>query len=159
MNIFATHGSPRKCAKFLDNKRLNKMILETAQILCTAMQLNGVEDDRLYKPTHRYHPCVKWAANNSDNMIWLIKLFKAYCKEYTKRFNKTHATATKLWGIFATILCASGPDFSDGRDEFPNCARNKEKGIDFTHIKDVHRAYRLYLRERWKSDKIKPKWR
>jgi hypothetical protein len=28
----------------------------------------------------------------------------------------------------------------------------------FKHEKDVHLAYRLYLDERWKTDKIPPKW-
>jgi len=41
---------------------------------------------------------------------------------------------------------------------FSNNARNLTKGVDFTHENDVTLAYRLYLSERWESDKRKPKW-
>ena len=37
MNIFATHDCPIESARWLDDKRLIKMILESAQLLCNAL--------------------------------------------------------------------------------------------------------------------------
>jgi len=42
---------------------------------------------------------------------------------------------------------------------FANCARNKSLGIDFTTITNVHDAYKNYLCERWKNDKLTPVWK
>lgn len=41
MNIFATDVSPVACAKALDDKRVVKMVLETAQMLSTAMHMHN----------------------------------------------------------------------------------------------------------------------
>jgi hypothetical protein len=41
---------------------------------------------------------------------------------------------------------------------FSNNARNLTKGVDFTHESDVTLAYKLYLSERWESDKREPIW-
>lgn len=45
MNIFISSPSPTKSAKFLDNSRLIKMILETAQLLSTSLRFYGFEGD------------------------------------------------------------------------------------------------------------------
>lgn len=54
------------------------MVLETAQILCTA---HGGP----YRPTHKNHPCVKWAKDRK-NAAWLLRLGLALAREYTRRF-------------------------------------------------------------------------
>lgn len=153
MNIFAVSPYPSECAKALDDKRLVKMVLETAQILTTAAILNGATN-LTYKPTHKNHPCVKWAAKNKMTGIWLFLHFQYLLAEYKFRFGKDHA-CSKL-----TDELSNTGEFFNGWDHepFPNCTTNKAKGISFKHIEDVHEAYRLYLNARWKTDKIKPKW-
>jgi hypothetical protein len=37
MNIHVTSPNPELCARYLDNARLIKMALETAQLMCTAV--------------------------------------------------------------------------------------------------------------------------
>ena len=41
---------------------------------------------------------------------------------------------------------------------FSNCARSKEKGIDYTGVDDIYLAYKLYLNDRWDQDKREPAW-
>lgn len=41
MNIFATDISPVACAKALNDKRVVKMVLETAQMLSTAVHMHN----------------------------------------------------------------------------------------------------------------------
>jgi hypothetical protein len=57
MNIFVTSICPIESVQALDNKRLIKMILESAQILSTAIWLNSKQShSELYRATHIKHP-------------------------------------------------------------------------------------------------------
>jgi hypothetical protein len=80
------------------------MVLETAQLLCTAHRVvDGkrvakhawlIEDDRelvLYKATHVAHPCAVWVRASTDNYAWAFSLFLELLKEYTFRYQKQHA--------------------------------------------------------------------
>jgi hypothetical protein len=88
MNIFVLSLKPKEAAKWHVNKHCVKMILEAAQLLCTAHRLlDGkliligkrkhwkVEenDDILYKATHVNHPCAKWARGSLGNYNWLYE--------------------------------------------------------------------------------------
>jgi len=80
------------------------MILEYAQMLSTTHRLLDTieeEDDRvlLYKIAHKNHPCTIWTRESSGNYTWLYKLFCNLCNEYTRRYNKIHATDKKLRSI------------------------------------------------------------
>ena len=77
-------------AQALDSKRVVKMVLETAQLLSTAIFINSaVTYDNLYKPTHIKHPCTIWAAANIENWDWLFRHFIALCEEYSLRYKAT----------------------------------------------------------------------
>lgn len=154
MNIFATDDCPIQCAKFLDTKRVIKMCLETAQLLSTALRVNGYNNDNVYKIAHLNHPSSVWCRKTRGNFKWLLEHFKALCDEYTKRTGKTHASS-KLLPIFESSVNL----IPDGlRTTFSNNARNLTKGVDFTNESDVTLAYKLYLSSRWETDKREPKW-
>jgi hypothetical protein len=40
---------------------------------------------------YKTHPCTTWAKASLQNYQWLVKLTEEMCKEYTKRYKKTHA--------------------------------------------------------------------
>ena len=88
MNIFVLSKDPKTCAKYHNDKHVVKMVLESAQLLSTAHYLNGSKGP--YKPTHTKHPCATWTAKSLGNYIWLGKLAKELCKEYTYRYEKKH---------------------------------------------------------------------
>ena len=48
---------------------------------------------------------------------------------------------------------------SESRKPFANCARNMERGVDYSNVSDVHDAYRLYMNDRWKERNIALTWR
>lgn len=154
MNIFATSSCPIESAKFLDNSRCIKMCLETAQLLSTALRVNGYSNTDIYKIAHLNHPSSRWARATQGNYKWLLAHFKALCDEYTRRNGKIHASS-KLYPIFEANI---GLIPVGERMPFSNNARNLEKGVDFTHQTDVNLAYQCYLKERWKHDKREPKW-
>ena len=69
MNIFYIDKDPIKAAQMACDKHVVKMILETAQLLCTAhrvidgvdLQMNSLlEETTMYRATHINHPSTKW---------------------------------------------------------------------------------------------------
>ncbi len=87
MNIFILDKDINKCARFHCDQHVVKMILESAQILCTALNKKGFTTP--YKSTHEKHPCVLWAEESYDNFLWLSKLAFALNNEYKYRYKKT----------------------------------------------------------------------
>lgn len=145
MNIFVMDSNPKLCAQWLCDLRLNKMILETAQLLSTAAHYYGAKTT--YKPTHKNHPCSVWARTNYQNYNWLLCLFGNLTKEYYYRFNKEHLCCTKLFNElvhYASLL----PDGK--RTPFVNCSLYKDLSI--------FDAYRKTMIHKWNNDKRTPKW-
>jgi len=149
MNIFITSKCPKECAKFIDDKRVVKMCLETAQMLCTAV--NEMGGNAPYKSTHKNHPCNIWARLTRSNWLWLWNHGKALCKEYTYRYGKKH----KCEDILDNIIQLSYYIPIGVLTEFPNCAANKSLGISYKHL-ETTLAYKMYLKDRWASDKRIP---
>lgn len=90
MNIFVTDPCPIKSAQTLSDKLVNKMLVETAQILCGALQLKGFTTTTPYKmnKTQLAHPATKWTAECYENFNWLLAHFEALNKEYMLRSKK-----------------------------------------------------------------------
>jgi hypothetical protein len=144
VNIFVTNKCPYESARFLDDKRVVKMVLESMQMLGSALILNGGTSP--YKLTHQNHPCTQWVSENHSNYWWLYQHFVALCEEYTKRYDKIHKCEQyRDWLI-------DGAEFLPDGDltEFVNCTPYKDK--------PVTEAYRQTLRDKWKADKRRPTW-
>lgn len=76
------------------DKHIPKMCVESAQLLCAALRLEGVVDQRLYKLSHAHNPLVKWVRKSSSNYEWLLVHLITLLDEYSYRYsNKTHATS------------------------------------------------------------------
>lgn len=155
MNIFAVSRHPRSCARALDDKRLNKMILETAQVICTVLNQRAGEQVTPYRNSHEHNPITKWA-DDDDHLRWLYELGMAYGREILTRHGRKHACQLVLEGLtFKFDHIFDGTFETD--HEFHNGARHRKLGLDFTHL-PVHQAYREYLNARWPGDKRKPVW-
>lgn len=154
MNIFVFDKDPHKSAIWLDDVRQNKMILETAQLLSTAIHQNSDSDvDGIYRPTHKHHPCTKWVAKSRANFSWALD----YLKELGKVRNNNHKSLSLL-SCFE-IYKRSGIFPIETPTPFANCARNQSQGVDFTDVEDTCEAYKKYIVERWKRDTIKVSWK
>jgi hypothetical protein len=86
MNIFILDTDIKKCARYHSDKHVVKMILESAQILCSVLHQNGI--DAPYKPTHTKHPATLWAGVSLSNWSWLKLLALELNREYKYRFNR-----------------------------------------------------------------------
>jgi len=99
MNIFYLSEDPKQAAKYMYNKHVVKMILESAQLLCTAHIISdGEAADVPYKATHKNHPSAIWARESVSNYIWLYDHMIALGNEYTRRYGKKHLTILKCSG-------------------------------------------------------------
>lgn len=90
MNIFHLDSRADKCAQYMYNKHVVKMVLEYTQILCTVLRLRGYDGPVLYKPTHIAHPCVRWALASKRNYRHLLQLAIHVDDEYSRRYNRRH---------------------------------------------------------------------
>lgn len=86
MNIFILDRDIDKCAQYHCDQHVVKMILESVQMLCTALNKRG--ESTPYKSTHSKHPCVLWVEESYGNFLWLEKLAHALNAEYRYRFEK-----------------------------------------------------------------------
>ena len=104
MNIFYLHKDPREAAKLQYNKHVVKMILESAQMLCTAHHCYGNKDqveNVPYKQAHLNHPSTIWTRRSKSTYMWLYNHMIALGDEYTKRYGKTHLSITKCKDFLA----------------------------------------------------------
>lgn len=111
MNIFYLSASPAEAARWMVDKHVVKMILESAQLMSTAhrvvdgrmyvgktatgrnikrYRLDDARDSVLYSATHINHPSAVWARQSVENYNWLFEHFFALGQEYTHRYGKTH---------------------------------------------------------------------
>lgn len=86
MNIFAVDQDPVLAAQALCDRHVVKMVLESAQLLCSPFAPGTAP----YKRTHYNHPCAVWARSSWRNYDWLLEHSFAIGAEYTHRYGKVH---------------------------------------------------------------------
>lgn len=140
MNIFYVDRDPIVASQMLCDRHVVKMALETAQILSTV--LGGP-----YKPTHKNHPSVLWAAKHTE---WTYEHFQGLLKEYTHRYGKTHACERLNFAL----------DFTKDEpwEDPPQCMPDQFKDDNTVE------AYRSYYRggkahiAKWNKTRNPPAW-
>ena len=158
MNLFVLSDCPFEAAKSHCDVHVNKMIIETAQMLSTAHRLlegkmfielskggsrlkkwdHPTLHSLLYKSTHYNHPSAVWIRETSNNYNWAYNLFKGLCNEYTARRGKVHATE-KLLDL---ALIQQPVNIKSGsQTTFAICIADEYELAD---IKDPIEAYRRY---------------
>lgn len=154
MNIFVTDECPYISANNLDNKRMVKMLLESVQLLCTAINEHGGITP--YRTTHKNHPSAIWARETRLNFEWLFRHATQLSKNYTKVYGKIHKCETILDKIYNDNLDEIVP--FGPLTQFANCAAHNGKGISFKQELYAPTAYKWYLIARWNTDTKKPIW-
>ena len=125
MNIFYLDEDPVKAAKLQYNKHVVKMILESAQMLCTAHhEIMGDDANVPYKRAHVNHPSTIWARKSAQNYEWLYRHFVALSEEYTKRYGKEHLTYTKCKDKLNIL---PGGMLETGLTDMPQCMPDEYK--------------------------------
>jgi hypothetical protein len=158
MNIFFLDFDVKKCAKFHCDKHVVKMILETAQLLCSAhhVTIHDTIHDTIhvpYKLSHKNHPCSIWVRESLSNYLYLCELGLALGEEYTYRYGKTHKSIEVIqWCL------TNRPNIKDIGFTTPPLAMPDEYKVD-----SVVESYRNYYKGAkseivsWKN-REKPVW-
>lgn len=151
MNIFFSDRCPQQAARNLDDLRLNKMILESCQLMSTAYtQVTGLAGP--YKPTHQHHGCTKWVAASREHFIWLSDHTLYMLDEFAYRRGRDNY----MHGCYHVWHKLAQPEYyrrieAHGWTDPPNCTA-------FKHIDDVVDAYRYCLVHKWYNDERLPRW-
>lgn len=159
MNIFYLHKDPVKAASYVYDKHKVKMILESAQMLCTAHHCYGNSEQKAnvpYKQAHLNHPSTIWARKSKATYMWLYDHMIALGKEYTKRYGKKHLTILKCKDFLATP-----PAYIQGNDwcEPPQCMPDEYKRSSAIHgYWNYYIAEKSNIRNKNEVELIKPKW-
>ena len=169
MNIFVTSPCPKESAIVLPDRHVNKMSLETCQMLSivasekwgygygTLPKIDGTPY-KTDKGAFRNHPCTRWAAETIDNAYWLIKWGMNLCDEYTLRYNKTHSCYNTL--LQAYYLFPKGKI-----DKVTSFARAMPDEYKLDDSIDTFTAYKMYIASKpWVASNYlrmperKPEW-
>ena len=84
MNIFVLDLDPTNAARYQCDRHVVKMVLESAQLLCSA------HENAPYKRTHYNHPSAVWTRSSLSNYKWLLAHAYALADEYKARYGKEH---------------------------------------------------------------------
>lgn len=101
MNVFWLDEDPRLAARYHCDQHVNKLLLEAAQVLCTAARENGLDAEFLYSPTHASHPVTEWATESRANWLRLREHAEALNEEFVERYDKDEAHAS--WQVIERI--------------------------------------------------------
>ena len=141
MNIFYLHNDPEVAASYHCDKHCVKMILESAQLLSTAHRILDGDDYAdsvgLYKSFSPNHPSAVWVRESRENYRWLWEMTFALCREYNKRYDKTHAI--QRVGILGALAPSPDNIVSSGFTSPPQCMPDQYK-VDG----DVVQGYKNY---------------
>lgn len=129
MNIFVLHRDPGVAAQMSCDRHVVKMILESAQMLCTIKSKHG--DRTTYKPTHEHHPCTVWAGKSLHNYAWLWNHGRALCEEYTFRYGKVHKCQKLFDGELRRAPCIPKLGLTEFAQAMPEQYRNPDAVIAY----------------------------
>lgn len=135
MNIFVLGETPQESAYDQCDKHVVKMVLESAQLLCSAFP----EGEAPYKRTHYNHPCGVWTRASSGNYEWLLDHADALCDEYTRRYGKRHKSQDVIEWCRENMSTLDFPTHE--LTEHPQCMPDEYKHDN------VVEAYRRYYIE------------
>ena len=160
MNIFYLSECPVESAQSQCDKHVVKMILESAQMLCTAHHAcpsDAERPEKFYKQAHLNHPSTIWVRTTTANYEWMVIHALALCEEYTHRYGKVHSCEK------AVLEAGNLIPFTLDRPKSFAFAGPDEFKYD-TSI-DIFTAYKYYIRSKpWVSSNYlrdpsrKPSW-
>ena len=157
MNIFFLDKSPDLSAQYLCDKHVPKMLLESAQMLSTALHSHtmGISTG-IYKEAYPNHPMTKWVGFNRDNFNWALENAMWIDEEYKTRFKKQHKSGKVIQCIIDNDYYKDIPDgfFS----EPPQCMPDEYKDKDYvTAYRKYYQGAKSYF-AKWERGVSAPDW-
>ena len=156
MNIFFLDETPYKSAQYLCDKHVPKMLLESCQMLSTAIQNYTDRIEELYKPSYPNHPMTKWVGFNRDCFRWALENADIINQEYSKRFKKIHKSSRIINIIYDNNYLNDIPD--GFFKEPPQCMPDEYKDKDYvTAYRKYYQGAKAYF-AKWERGVSAPEW-
>jgi hypothetical protein len=149
MNIFVLDRNPETAAQLQCDKHVIKMILETAQLLCSPFEPGTA----LYKRTHYNHPSAIWTRISEANYEWLLQHGLALCEEYRYRWDKErdHASLRVIDWCSNHYKALGLPNV--GLTEFPQAMPEEFRRSDVVQTyREYYKCGKKHLLK-WKKEK------
>lgn len=135
MNIFVLDYDQKQNVEYYVDKHVTKMLIETAQMLCSAYYYCEESKEVPYKLAHPNHPCSVWTRESLSNWNWLMVNGLYLYQEYMYRYgDKQHKSGNVI------LWCAKNkPSLKDiGITDRPLCMP------DIYKTNDIVESYRNY---------------
>ena len=106
MNLFILDQNPRTAARYYCDKHVVKIILESFQMMGSAVRRHGAIDEQMpltkagkpLKGGYSNHPVTRWVGETRGNYDWTFQHVMELSREYTRRYDKIHACHHKIAG-------------------------------------------------------------
>ena len=166
MNIFVLDENPAVAAQMMCDKHIPKMLVESAQMMASALRRHGLGDEDLpltrrgtpYKGGYTHHPCTRWAGDSYENFMWLYQHAEAISSEYIKRFGKRHLTRRAIREMNETFHKYSFAFNKNGLTPFAQAMPNQYKNTDAVKAyRDYYKADKAYF-AKWEKGTPAPNW-
>lgn len=152
MNLYTISDNPSICIGALDDFLLNRTIIESAQLLSTAIQENDaikVKPEGIYKSFNANETHNVWIRESKYNYKWVFMYLLEALRQFKLRTGKPH----KAWDV-ARNLSEYEMYFPDvPMTPFP---RKFKKDLpeynELMNMKDTFEAYKKYLKLRWNEN-------
>jgi len=157
MNVFMTNLDPQIAAYEHCTVHRIKMIIETAQMLCSAHRI--LDGDKwadkvgLYKSTHVNHPSTKFVRSGCNGYAWTYELFVYLCEYQYRARGVEHASARLIPHL------VSIPRNAPNNLQFnPVLAAADDQAHSMWKSEGIERAYQVYLNNKFREwrDRDKP---
>lgn len=155
MNIFALSTDPWQAAQYHTDRHVVKMILESVQMLSTAVRLSGI--DTGYKATHINHPSSIWVRQSLTNYLWLCDLVIALHEEWRYRFNHKADVFHKSYLVFDSLPIPADFEQNYGATPFAQAMPSVYKIEDdpVTAYRDYYNGAKRHLHQ-WTRREVPP---
>ena len=177
MNIFVLDEDPYASARMMCDKHIPKMVVESAQMMASALRRHGATDEDMpltksgtpYKGGYQHHPCTVWAGETQDNFDWLADhAYKLLC-EYWERFGKEHACTIPIMHMYNMELDLPEGELTPFALAMPDEYRprrinrlNQHGLCSHASGDDAVKAYRAYYHSKtfakWEKGTPAPDW-
>ena len=161
MNIFFLDKDPYRAALALCDKHIPKMLLESCQMLSTAVR--RYEEDTgtaplqapIYKSAYKNHPMTRWVGETRGNFKWALENAVYINHQYEQRFNKDHKSFAVIENIYNFDLDAHIPDGTFTTP--PQCMPDEYKHKNYV---TAYRQYYVGAKTfaKWEKGVFKPEW-
>jgi hypothetical protein len=166
MNLFILSLIQREIAEYMMDKHVSKILLEAAQMLCSAKRILDPDDEdvnkNLYKLAHKNHPVTIWCRKSKANFLWTIELVEELHKEWKYRYGHPE---TKIHKSYTVVMYL--------KEHLPIDEKFEETGLTSFALampeqfknQDPVLSYRMYYMSEekqkiasWKKKRSKPEW-